>query len=247
MIETKKLLNIDQNAKTKKGQKKGYLTGILYLAPANISGHEVCPNRSPGCTDACLYSAGRGVYSSVQESRIRKTKMFFEDRKAFMALLEKDIAAGIRKAKRMGLKFVVRLNGTSDLAFENFGIMEKFPNTKFYDYTKNPFRMTKYLTGKMPKNYSLTFSLSETNMDLALDVLSKGGNVAMVFATKDASKFPTTYKGYKVVSGDETDLRFLDKKNSIVALITKGDAIYDKTGFVQSLTEEGSEPLVGNA
>lgn len=246
MIETKRLLNMDTNAKTVKGQKKGYMTGILYLAPANLSGYEVCSNRSAGCSGACLNSAGRGRFDNVQESRTRKTKLFFEDREKFMALLEKDIQRGINKAKKKNMIFTVRLNGTSDLAWENFGIMQKFPNVQFYDYSKNPFRMTKYLAGGMPKNYHLTFSLSETNMDLALDVLSKGGNVAMVFATDKVEEFPKTHKGYKVVSGDETDLRFLDKKNVIVALKAKGKAKKDTSGFTQPLVEE-IELKVANA
>ena len=38
------------NTKTIKGESKGYLTGILHLAPADSSGHEVCAMRSPECT-----------------------------------------------------------------------------------------------------------------------------------------------------------------------------------------------------
>ena len=48
-IKSKKLLNIDNNAKTVKGQKYGYLTAILYLAPSNESGFNVCPQASNGC------------------------------------------------------------------------------------------------------------------------------------------------------------------------------------------------------
>jgi hypothetical protein len=246
-IETKKLLNLDTNAKTVKGQKKGYLTGILYLAPANLSGFETCPNRSKGCGDACLYSAGRGRFDNVQEARIRKTVMFFKEREAFMALLVKEIERGIRKADRKGMNFTVRLNGTSDIAFENMGIMQKFPNIQFYDYSKSPFRMNRFLSGGMPKNYHLTFSLNEDNMDVAMDVLSKGGNVAMVFATNKVEEFPTTYKGYPVVSGDETDLRFLDTKNVIVALKAKGQAKKDTSGFVQPLVNDDPDQAVANA
>ena len=66
-----------QNYKTTKGEKLGIMTGILYLAPAKISGYEVCPRRSEGCTKSCLYSAGRGAFNTVQKSRVAKTKMFF--------------------------------------------------------------------------------------------------------------------------------------------------------------------------
>ena len=40
------------------------------------------------------------------------------------------------------------------------------------------------------------------------------------------------YKGFKVINGDETDLRFLDPKNCIVGLIAKGKAKKDYSGFV---------------
>jgi len=76
-----------QNYKTTKGEKLGVLTGILYLAPAKISGYEVCPRRSEGCTKACLYTAGMGAFSTVQEARINKTKLFFEKREEFMSQL----------------------------------------------------------------------------------------------------------------------------------------------------------------
>ena len=62
------------NAKTVKGEKLNVLTGILYLAPAKLSGYEVCPKRTEGCTAACLYTAGMGGFSNVQKARIAKTK-----------------------------------------------------------------------------------------------------------------------------------------------------------------------------
>ena len=131
------------NPKIQKGTARGYLSFILHLAPADLSGHEVCPKRTKGCTDACLNTAGRGgmfrrgeTTNVIQRARIRKTKMFFEARDAFMLALEQDINKGIRQAKRLGLKPVFRLNGTSDLSWEKYGIIEKFPQVQFYDYTK---------------------------------------------------------------------------------------------------------------
>ena len=56
-VKSKKLLNIDNNAKTVKGQKYGFITAILYLAPSTQSGFNVCPLASEGCKNACLYSA----------------------------------------------------------------------------------------------------------------------------------------------------------------------------------------------
>lgn len=221
------------SAKTIKGEKLNFLTGIMYLAPYTIAGFNVCANASEGCAAACLYNSGRGKFTSTQLARIAKTKYFRQDREGFMLNCFKDIQAIARKAKRESMVPCIRLNGTSDLPFENIKIngkslMDNFSNIQFYDYTKSHKRMLKYLNGEMPKNYHLTFSLSETNMEQSMDVLSKGGNVAMVF-----TELPKTYKGYKVVDADLTDLRFLDGKNVVCGLTFKGSK-KDKAEAIKS-------------
>ena len=257
----KNLLAIDTNAKTVKGQKIGFMTGIMYLAPAKLSGYEVCPKRSKGCTAACLNTAGRGAMTMVQEARVRKTHWYFEDREAFMAQLVQDIAALVRKAERAGLVPLVRLNGTSDISWERvrFGpavprpypgprvaenIMEMFPNVQFYDYTKVPKRALAHARGEMPGNYHLTFSLCEDNDDSAWDVLQNGGNVAAVFmAIPEGAKWSpsgrmvgcsdTHYE--TVVNGDLSDVRHLDGTGVVVALKAKGKARKDTSGFVREV------------
>ena len=224
-----KLLTID-NAKTTKGEKLDILTGILYLAPAKISGYEVCPQRSIGCTLACLYTAGMGIFSNVQKARINKTKMFFEDREAFLKILRKDIVALEKKAVKLGMKPAVRLNGTSDINWVRFNIMKDFPNVQFYDYTK----VVKNLTKSIP-NYNITFSRNEANDDDCKEALKKGFNVAVVFSTKKGDELPVRWQNYPVVDGDETDVRFLDNSGSIVGLRAKGQAKKDMLGFVIKL------------
>jgi hypothetical protein len=110
-----KLLAVSSDVKTTKGEKLGILTGILYLAPANISGYEVCPRRSEGCTEACLYTAGMGKFNNVQAARIKKTKMFFENRDEFLKILSDDIKSLVKKANKINMIPAVRLNGTSDI------------------------------------------------------------------------------------------------------------------------------------
>lgn len=217
------------NPKLMKGEKKGYLSFVLHLAPADLSGHETCPKRTEGCTAACLNTAGRGgmfkkgeTTNAIQQARIRKTKMFFEQRDEFLATLEKDIRLGIKQAEKKGMIPCFRLNGTSDISWEKYGIIEKFPDVQFYDYTKVRNRKVAHL-----KNYHLTFSKADGNdMDVRL-AASAGMNVAAVF-----DKLPETYIGRRVVDGDETDLRFLDPKGVIVGLKAKGKAKKDTTGFV---------------
>ena len=223
-----KLLNVDTNAKTVKGQKKGYLTGILYLAPHKESGvANVCPNATPGCIKSCLFTAGRGEMKTVQSARVKKTILFKTNQSEFLKLLIHDIELLIKQAQRKELIPVVRLNGTSDIPFENLNIFDKFPDIQFYDYTKSEKRMIEFLVGNMPKNYHLTFSKSELNDNEVNNVLKMGGNVAIVF-----NKVPTEYQGYKVVDADTDDLRFLDGENVICGLKSKGRGRKDKSGFV---------------
>lgn len=228
------------NPKTLKGEKKGYLTFILHLAPASLSGYNVCPGSSAGCRESCLNTAGRGHMKGIQDARIRKTKMFFEDRELFMRQLVSDIQAGIRAAERKNLTPVFRLNGTSDIRFETVpvgsyrNIFEMFPTVQFYDYTKLANRRN------IPANYHLTFSRSEENDHLLSTAIGNGMNVAVVFNVKkgqhlpmsDRSRFSAGFGPLPIVDGDDTDLRFLDPDGAIVGLRAKGKARKDDSGFV---------------
>jgi len=218
-----------KNYKTSKGEKLGILTGILYLAPAKISGYEVCPQRSAGCTDACLYKAGMGAFSTVQQARIDKTKYFFEKREEFMTQLRKDITALVRKAKKDNMTPAVRLNGTSDIEWTRFGIMEEFSDVQFYDYTKVLSRLQK----DRPKNYHLTFSKNESNEAECEIALKLGVNVAVVFDTEKGKMLPKSWKDYFTYDGDDTDVRFQDPKGGfVIGLRAKGPARKDTSGFV---------------
>jgi hypothetical protein len=233
----KQTLLTSGNAKIVKGEKLGYITKGLHFAPANLSGFEVCKWRSKGCTMACLNTAGRGQMDSIQNARIAKTKLFFEKQFDFLAKLTKEIASTIKSAVKKEMQAVFRLNLTSDIAWESVffdeekpqNIFDKFPETKFYDYTKSFGRMAQFLNGELPSNYHLTFSASEHNQKLVEMVLEMGGNVAVVFR----DQLPCIWKGFEVVNGDANDLRFLDKSGVVVGLIEKGLAKKDETGFVQ--------------
>ena len=230
---SKKLLNIDNNTKTVKGQKKGYMTAILYLAPADLAKDiNVCPAASDGCKKACLNLAGRGRMNMVQKARIRKTLFFHYNKNEFMSNLHKEISSFIKRAKAKDLIPCIRLNGTSDIRWETIdyidqkeiaheNIFKAFSDVQFYDYTK-------MLGRKVPKNYHLTFSRSENNDLLVQKALKKGMNVAIVFASKP----PNKYKNRIVINGDESDLRFLDGKRKIIGLKAKGKAKKDTSGFV---------------
>jgi hypothetical protein len=206
------------------------MTGITYFAPHKLSGlGNVCPHASKGCAAACLNTAGRGRMPQTQNARLRKTRLFFTDRLEYLRQLHFDLDTLKAVAHFRRMIPCARLNGTSDIPWERFGVMDKHHDLCFYDYTKNPKRMMAFLNGEMPRNYHLTFSRSESNDEWVNTVLSMGGNVAVVFATK---QLPAEWNGYPVVNGDESDLRFLDGKNVVVGLSAKGRGKHDTSGFV---------------
>jgi len=218
------------NPKIQKGTKMGYLSFILHLAPADLSGKEVCPKRTAGCTAACLNKAGRGGMfrkgentNTIQKARIRKTEYFFNNRADFMLDLVADIRKAIKFAERKGLIPVFRLNGTSDLSWEKYdaipgqNIFEMFPTVQFYDYTKVLGRKT----AQYP-NYHLTFSKADGNDSDVAEALLQGMSVVAVY-----DEIPEG-----VPSADETDLRFLDPKGIMLGLKAKGPAKKDYSGFV---------------
>jgi hypothetical protein len=230
------------NPKIQKGTKLGYLSFILHLAPADLSGRETCPKRTKGCTAACLNTAGRGGMfkkgentNMIQKARIRKTKYFFEDREGFMTDLVSDIIKAKKMAAKLGLIPVFRLNGTSDLSWEKYdtgmggypdpdfmNIFDVFPDVQFYDYTKVLGRKVSQY-----KNYHLTFSKADGNDADVAEALLQGMSVVAVY-----DKIPAG-----VPSADETDLRFLDPKGIMLGLKAKGRAKKDYSGFVIRLTE----------
>jgi hypothetical protein len=237
------------NPKTAKGEGSGYLTAIMHLAPASLSGRNVCPHASAACIAACLNTAGRGGIgldadglNMIQAARIRRTRFFQRDREAFMAQLASEIRKHVKSAERHGLIPAVRLNGTSDLPWERFPIegqphiFAAFPGVTFYDYTKFPIRL-RPLVASIP-NYSLTFSLSESNDERAREALEAGVNVAAVFDVRRSGDLPASFElsgmSYPVLDGDKTDLRFTDPSGYIVGLRAKGRAVRDRTGFVRT-------------
>ena len=241
------------NAKTVKGDKAGeYQTAIMYLAPhkASLMGN-VCPMaETAGCVKACLYGQGRARFTpSINPARVAKTQRYFADRAAFVAELVRDLERFVRHTARHGVKAAVRLNGTSDIQWETAhpcerngvrfaSLFEAFPEVQFYDYTKVYKRAYKAL----PSNYVLTLSYSEANEAYANAIIKAhmetGANVAVVFRTKALRDSMVGMRSYfntaggRVINGDETDMRFLDPKGSVVGLYAKGTSKHDTTGFV---------------
>lgn len=215
--------SINSSAKLIKNKKvSNNYTYVLYLSPAGTSGYNVCPYSTPECRLGCLHSSGRVKVEDhsgkdmIKRARIKKTILFHEDHNFFMEWMIAEMKSYQAKAKKDNYAFSVRLNGTSDIDWENVyykgkNIMQHFPDVQFYDYTKN----WKRFDADLPINYHLTFSYTGRNLKQSLSLLSKGYNVAVVF---DSKNLPETWQGYEVINGDLTDYRPLDGNGVVVGL-----------------------------
>ena len=234
------LLTVNADAKTIKGLKYGYLTGILYGTPATGSGvWNDCPFASLGCAMACLNTSGQGGIgldadglNHCQTARLIRSAYFHTQRDAFWTFLIKEIERVLRHAARLGWKPAIRLNGTTDVKWESTpvtkhgvrianNIFELFSGVQFYDYTKFPY--SKRPNSSLPANYHLTFSRSETNGADILENLENGRNVAVVFgiSSTDSAPMPSEWQGVPVLDGTQSDLRFKDNSGHIVGLKLK--------------------------
>jgi hypothetical protein len=236
------------NPKTAKGAAQGWSTIVLHLAPHSLGGRgNVCRWATAGCRAGCLNTAGRGGINAgtdadileghtnaIQAARVRRTREFFDQgASAFVARLASDVARHVRYCERNGFRPAVRLNGTSDIPWERVApdLFAMFPTVQWYDYTKAP--LAARPASALPSNYRLTMSYSGENWDACRDALEAGRNVAIVFSTRKGAALPEAHNGFRVIDGDEHDLRFLDDAGCIVGLRAKGRARKDtSSGFV---------------
>jgi hypothetical protein len=257
-MSRKNWLSIQADSKTVKGEKLGFLTAILYLAPAKTSGVNMCPWMTVGCEGSCLFYSGRAEFtSSINAARIAKTREFMAQRENSKLGILRNLAALSRKAQREALAPAARLNGTADLRWEAIApeFFASFPNIRFYDYTKDRIRYSAWMnrdrkTGeaygypsRFPKNYHLTFSRSERDTDGDITyLLAEGGTVAVPYS--DGTRKPSFAVAREilakrfnvapsmVVNGDESDVRFMDKPGSLILLAAKGAfGRADQSGF----------------
>ena len=218
---------------------KGIEAAVMHLAPAGLAGFgSVCPWASAGCKAACLNTSGRAqtrlelddraglLAHPIHGARIRRTERFFTDRTQFFADLDRELTNLTKRAQRKGRMPVVRLNGTSDIPWEQFGVIERHPEIQFYDYTKSKARAL----SDLPANYHLTLSRTETDTDAdVLAVLDRGVNVAVVFG---GPELPGWFGDREVIDGTKDDWRFKDPTGVIVGLLALGRAKRDRSGFV---------------
>lgn len=227
---------VNPSSKTQKNETvSGQHTYLVYLAPAKTSGYNTCSHSTPECRRGCLATSGRAgmelncksnPVNRIEQARIKKTRLFYEHPEFFMAWMIDEIKSKQALAVKKNMGFSVRLNGTSDIDWQNVkvngqSIFEIFPDITFYDYTKNPAKFV-----NKPNNYHLTLSYTGRNWKACEAVLKQGINVAVVFNVKREADIPAMFRGYKVINGDITDYRVDDAKGIIVGL--KWKRIADK-------------------
>ena len=180
----------------------------------------MCAHASEACIAACLDGSGmRSVWEAIHIGKIARTVAYQTERQWFLDRLAQELTNKQRAADENGYAIAVRPNVLSDTPWETTGIVDSFLRIQWYDYTKNPKR-----AGLIRPNYWVTFSRSETNQRATMRTLREGNNVAVVFASSLGRKFtylPETYNGFDVIDGDETDLRFLDRRGVVVGLKLK--------------------------
>jgi hypothetical protein len=257
---TNRIFSFD-SPKAIKANKFGYLNAIHYMAPYSIANvGNLCPMATAGCRALCLglWSGQAGMVkdmastetqgNSVRLSRIHKAQRFMTDRAAYMLDFVRAIDNARLRARRQRRKLCVRPNGSTDIAYEGIrfsitrnakgkamavtlggfdgrNIFDHYPKVQFVDYTKIATRFKRQL----PANYSLTLSRSETNESECIAALRNTTNVAVVFACDK----PATWHGFRVIDGDQHDLRHLDPRGVVVGLSPKGlKARRDTSGFV---------------
>ena len=148
-----------------------------------------------GCRAACLNTAGNPAFAAGKErARLARTQLYFADRTAYAALLVDELALWQERAAAQGYRLAVRLNGTSDIAWERVipQLFATFPHEQFYDYTKLLRRL-----GRTPANYDLTLSRSETNHSECLAWLREGAAVRLFSRPGVASRCRRSTRGFR--------------------------------------------------
>lgn len=225
-----KLGGVSISSKAVGSQSVGVYTYIVYLAPWKTAGFNMCP-AGKHCRKFCLSSSGLAGVSAraaedhaemvdtIAQARKNRTLLFLKNRDAFTRLLASEIASAKRKAERDGMKFAVRINGTSDISplacqlGDKRNIMDLFPDVQFYDYTKVIGRVLRWDREKYPL-YDLTFSYDGFNWKDCQKAIAHGARVSVVMDMEQ----PETFHGLPVVNGSDTDVRFSDPAGCIVYL-----------------------------
>jgi hypothetical protein len=234
-----RILAVNRDTKTSKGVAFGALTGVQFLAPATLSGVNLCAWSTAACRSLCLFEAGRGSMHVVRDGRLRKSHLMLHQWNTYVGYLEDDLHKLSAQGDRLGLEVGVRLDGTSDLRWDRRlrstpCAMERWGKINWYDYTKD-YEKAKAAAGHgngaigFPSNYSIVYSYSGSNWKQCRQILKWGRPVAVIFR----SGLPDQWRGVKVIDGDRHDIRWREMEPVIIGLSPKGHkARQDRSGMV---------------
>lgn len=192
----------------------------LSLLPNTMfdEGVNLCPNATPDCIKFCLNEAGRGGMSEAQRARAWRTDLFLWNPREFYTLLWHQL----ERAERVyGEGFLFRPNVYSDVKWESLlpdEWWERFAHVRVMDYTK------RWRRPEFPRpNYRLAYSAAaHTKFDQFKTRLASGANVAVVFDHPKDVPFPSQWKEFPLVDGDEHDNLWERPKGVILGLRAKG-------------------------
>jgi len=224
-------------------EKNDIPTWGLSLMPEkrNSQGINLCEFSTKACRNSCIVDSGNARFEKVNEARLRKTDFFLSEKEQFL----KQLWAELNYLNTVYKQVLIRLNMYSDIdwnqEFSSFGYdLTKLESLIFYGYTKSP----KILDSSASlNNFDLVFSFSGYNWALCSHYLdAKICNISIVFKLKKGEKMPTTYKGYEVINGDESDqrLKSIEGTGKIIALsykspVARGKDSYKPSKFVIEL------------
>ena len=139
--EVKNLLS--KGTTNSKTAKNSIRTFILYLAPhnLNVKNKTLCAFASKGCIESCLYSAGRGAFSNVQNLRINKANYFVTDKIKFLTQLLFEIKREIEKASKQD-GYCTR--GVTIYSLNDIGVLDFLMNCSNFYYYSSYSRKTSY-------------------------------------------------------------------------------------------------------
>lgn len=217
---------LDTRGRNPKLKKTGDAAPFRYAGLSLYPDPVLCPgSKAAGCMAECLRVQGRGTFESVTAGREAKANWFYSDPVAFLQQLDRELQNFAALNARQGTRGAVRLNVLSDVAWEHYGVPQKYPELLFVDYTKQARRLT-----RTPDNYQLIFSYSGRdqyrNQNRA--ALRTGAPVAVVFR----GGLPRYYLGRPVRDGDQDDIANAFLPGCIIGLRAKGTAARDRSGFV---------------
>lgn len=223
--QTVLLTQPEGNPKSHKAAKFGYSQAILMLHSDRLEVDTsslkteklfvtvvTCPHAThgdDGCVANCIMYTGRGQgnpsTNPIIAGRAKRTEWLALDPWTFIAQLVREMNLHVKRSKRLDLTPVFRLNGTSDLRWEQIvpWLMAELYDPEevvFLDYTKWPLRAR----SPRPSNYHLAKSVQASH-DTIDDVRKelRLGHISMICDDPELliEKYPKVY-----VDGDESDL-----------------------------------------